>query len=245
MIKQQVVAMNTPRQHALLAREDWRFHAIDTIGTGLGMIGTTEKLSGRNVSFGLPSAPALYLNLARHAHARRTTVAIETAFVVHPSPQGIWPEEHRPVFDFFEAFTAEVVFSFTAVEAFVNESIPKSFSYSWKNGKEVRKLSGADIERYVPLDEKLKRVLPQAHQIPSPAGTRPWQNFKELKKIRDRLVHMKSIDRSSSGPEQQTIWGLMLEKMKCNFPEVAYELIGTYKPVVQNRRWFRLARAST
>ena len=34
----------TPRQVELLEREDWRFHAIDAAGTGLGMMATTEKL---------------------------------------------------------------------------------------------------------------------------------------------------------------------------------------------------------
>jgi hypothetical protein len=208
------------------------------------MIATTENLSGRTLSFGLPSAPALYLNLARQAHARRVVINFEPSFINHPNPQGTWPEDHGPIFDFFEAFAAEVIFSFTAIEAFANESVPREFFYPWKRGKTAERISGADIERRVPLEEKLKRVLPQAHNVPSPAGTKPWQNFLELKGVRDRLVHLKSVDRASSGPEQQTIWGLMLEKMKYDFPNVAYELIGTYKTLVERRRWFRLAGRS-
>jgi hypothetical protein len=231
--------MITTRQVELLESEDWRFHAIDAVGTGLGMLATTEKHSKRHLSFGLPSAPALYLSLARGAHAKRISIDVDDCFIDHPAPQGTWPENHQPLFDFFELFIAEVIFSFTAIEAFANESIPANFSYSWKNAKEVKQLTRADIERSVQLDEKLKRVLPEAHNVKSPAGTKVWQGFKELKAVRDRLVHMKSIDRRASGPEHQTIWGLLLEKRQQDFPEIAYRLIGSYESLVDSRRWFR------
>lgn len=232
--------MTTSHQIELLKKEDWRFHAIDAVGTGLGMLATTEKLSKRHLSFGLPSAPALYLSLARSAHAQRMAIDVDACFVAHPKPQGTWPEDHRPLFDFFEAFIAEVIFSFTAIEAFANESIPANFSYAWKNTKETKLIARAEIERYVQLDEKLKQVLPQAHNIKSPSGTKAWQGFKELKAVRDRLVHMKSIDRRASGPEHQTIWGLMLEKKQHDYPEIAYQLIAAFGSLVNNRRWFQL-----
>lgn len=229
----------TPRQAELLEKEDWRFHAIDAVGTGLGMLATTEELAKRHLSFGLPSAPALYLSLARSAHGNRSAIDVDACFINHPIPQGTWPEDHRLLFDFFELFIAEVIFSFTAIEAFANESIPPNFTYSWKNSKEVKQLARADIERFVQLDEKLKRVLPEAHNVKSPAGTKAWQGFKELKAVRDRVVHMKSIDRRASGAEHQTLWGRMLEKKQHNFAEVAYRLIGSYSALVKGRRWYQ------
>lgn len=229
----------TPHQAELLKKEDWRFHAIDAVGTGLRMLATTEKLAKRHLSLALPSAPALYLSLARNAHDQRIVIDLDACFVSHPKPQGTWPEDHRPLFDFFELFIAEVIFSFTAIEAFASESIPANFIYSWKNSKEVKQLSRADIERFVQLDEKLKRVLPEAHNVKSPGGTKAWQGFKELKAVRDRVVHMKSADRRASGPEHQTLWGLMLEKKQQDFAEIAYQLIGSYPALVNGRRWFR------
>ena len=223
----------------LLKNEDWRFHAIGPMGTGFGMLATTEKLSMRHLSFGLPSAPALYLSLARAAHARRVTIDVEACFIKHPSPQGTYPENHKLLFDYFESVMAEVIFSFTAIEAFANESIPANFVYSWKSAKEVKQLARADIERYVQLDEKLKRMLPEAHSIKSPANTNVWQEFKTLKAVRDRLVHIKSIDRRASGPENQTIWGAMLEQRSMDFPSVAQHVIGAYESLVKERRWFR------
>ena len=97
----------TPRQAELLEKEDWRFHAIDAVGTGLGMLATTEVLAKRHRSFGLPSAPALYLSLASNAHERRSAIDVDACFVDHPKPQGTWPDNHQLLFDFFELFVAD------------------------------------------------------------------------------------------------------------------------------------------
>lgn len=234
----------TARQKELLDKEDWRSYAISLAGTGLGAIATVEKVSKKHLGFALPSAPALYISLARQARARRQSIDIDAAFVVHPEPQGTYPEDHKPVFDFLESFMAEVVFSFTAIEAFANESIPQDFKYEFKKAKETKTLPRAEIERQVSLDEKLKRVLPQAYGIKSPAGTKPWEHFKELKDVRDRLIHMKSVDRRPSGPEHQTVWGLLLSKKSLDCPKVALEIIGSFESLVSNRRWFQLASSS-
>jgi hypothetical protein len=233
----------TERQKQLLEKEDPRFHAVGPGGTGLMMLATTEKLSKLSkhvVSFGLPSAPALYLNLAKAAHARRAEIDVDAALVDHPR-QGTWPDDHTSLFDFFEAFVAEVIFAFSAIEAFANESIPPGFSYTTLNNKkESVTLTKDEIERNISLDEKLKKVLPQAHSVSSPAGAKPWQRFKELKKVRDRLIHLKSVDRRASGPEDQTIWGLMLMERRQNFAQSAREVIGAYGTLVKDRRWFKL-----
>lgn len=233
------------RQAALLDAEDWRFHAIGPFNTGLGMLATTEHLSVQPkgvVGFGLPSAPALYLNLASQAHQRRANVDLDAAFVVHPSPQGRWPEDHTSLFDYLQEFAAEVIFSFTALEAFANECIPAGFSYDLKNAKsEATTITGSEIERRVSLDEKLKCVLPAAHNIPNPAGTKAWQGFRHLKQVRDRLVHLKTVDRKASGPEDQTIWGLALNERRTNFAVEAYTVLGGFPALVDSRRWYRLA----
>ena len=235
----------TERQLKLLEKEDWRFHAIGPGGTGLMMLATTErrsKLSKQVLSFGLPSAPALYLSLAIDARDRRKKIDVSAVFVEHPKPQGIYPDEHEALFDFFQEFSAEVIFSFTALEAFANEMIPTNFTYDWTNGKKATiTLSASEIERQVSLDEKLKVVLPRAHGISSPAGTKPWEQFKSLKRVRDRLVHLKSIDRKSSGPEHQTIWGLMISEKDGDFASAAYSVISAYPSLVKDRRWHRLA----
>jgi hypothetical protein len=237
------VSQSSKYQQNLLEAEDPRFHAIGPAGTGLGMMATVEHFAKREVSFGLPSAPALFLNMARRAHAKRTLTDLSTVFTAHP--QGIWPENHKPLFDYFEDFSCEVIFSFTALEAFANEVIPQGFTYQFKSDKKAKPviLDKSEIERRVSLAEKLNRVIPEACSCPSPKGAKSWQAFKELKSVRDRLIHLKSIDRKASGPENQTVWGLMLDKQSVVFAELTVRVIGHYQTLVKDRRWFNLFTA--
>jgi len=63
------------------------------------------------------------------------------------------------------------------------------------------------IERNVSLDTKLSVILPEILSVKSPKGSsRVWDDFKQLGDIRDRIIHMKSGDRKSSGPDEKTIW---------------------------------------
>ncbi len=55
------------RQDRLLEAEDGRYYAIDRVGTGLVAVATEEYIGGKTVGFGLPSGPALFLNLAHKA----------------------------------------------------------------------------------------------------------------------------------------------------------------------------------
>ena len=230
----------------LLKKEDPRFHAIGPGGDGLFMLATSEypsKLSKKVLSFALPSAPALYLSLACDARLRRQKIDLDGVFIEHPHPQGTYPEDHKMLFDWFQLAAAEIIFSFTAIEAFANENIPTSFEYDWTTSKkEIVKLKGSEIERSVHLDEKLKLVLPKAHSVKNPAGTKAWEQYKNLSRVRDRLVHLKSVDRQASGPENQTIWGLMIAERKTDFVAASHLIIGSFPSLVKGRRWYTLLK---
>lgn len=224
-----------------LDREDWRFHAIGRLGGGTASIATEELLTdGTHVGFGLPSAPALLLGMAFAAHQRRIATNIHDLFDHHPRLQGIYPDNHSLLFDYFESAMAEVVFSYSAVEASANELIPDDFVYqvAGRNGRSDTAMTKSDIERKTSLDDKLKHVLPQALGRESPAGGQLWPPYLLLKNLRDGLIHLKTTDRTASGPEIETIWGKLLRIGTTSYPGTAANLIGHfYNP---DRRWFTL-----
>jgi len=175
------------RQMDLLEKEDWRYFVIAPGGTGLVTMATGEKLSklsSKVVAFGLPSAPALYLSLAKAAHDRRNSFDVLSSFTQQSEPYaGDFPDDQKMLFDFFQDFAAEVIFSFTAIEAFANEMIPETFRYDWTNNKKIKvNLNSSEIERQVSLDEKLKSIIPLAHSVKSPAGTKVWDGYLNIKK---------------------------------------------------------------
>ena len=116
------------------------------------------------------------------------------------------------VFDYLEHMMSAIVLAFTAIEAFVNETIPEDYVYVRNRRSKVilEATDKEDIERFVPLDEKLATVLPEVFKCASPKGSRCWQQYQQLKEVRDRIVHMKTNDRKSSGPEVETVWKAIL-----------------------------------
>jgi hypothetical protein len=230
------------RQERLLAGEDGRHFAVGKHGTGLAHLATTEKIGSMIVNLSLPSAPALFLSLAHKAFVSYRDVDVSAYF--NPHPEGIWPDDHTPLFDFCAQFAAHVVFAFTALESFANEAIPPDFSYAATRGTKKGKPSqevvyrGDAIARNVSLGEKLAQVLPDALNVPTPKGLHIWRNYKSLKGWRDRIIHLKMADRQSSGPEVKTIWGDMLRHPREPFCDHAHELMGHFKPAVIDRRWY-------
>jgi hypothetical protein len=106
---------------------------------------------------------------------------------------------------------AHAVFSFTAIESFANEAIPEFFKYTIYCAGNKETLDKPEIERRINLDEKLDKVLPAALSVGSPKGHKVWEKYRAVKRVRNRLIHLKSIDRKASGPENETIWGTLLK----------------------------------
>ena len=225
------------RQAKLLDHEDGRYFAIDKVGTGLGAVATSERLGRAVVSFGLPSGPGLLLHLAHQAFTRVQRVEPRSFFRSHPN--GMWPDSQGPLFDYLENCIAHVVFSFTAIEAFANEVIPESFTYTTQHNGATEVLAKPDIERRIGLDEKLHAILPNVFSMPSPKGRKTWEKYRALKRLRDRLVHLKAVDRQPSGPENETVWGTLLKTHGRAWCDDAHSVIGYFRPGVENRRWYR------
>jgi hypothetical protein len=237
------------RQERLLAAEDGRHYAVDKFGTGLAHLAITERIDSVIVSFSLPSAPALFLNLAHRAFITYHDVDVTTLFDVHPQ-QGIWPGDHKPLLDFCEQYAAHVVFAFTALESFANEVIASAvaengYSYTTtratKKGKPGEKViyRGEAIERDVSQNKKRAQVLPDALSVDSPKGLHIWRDYKNLKGWRDRIIHLKMADRQARGPEVKSIWGDMLRNPKEPFCDNAHKIMGYYGPKVAIRRWYQ------
>ncbi len=229
------------RQTELLEKEDPRFYSIFIFDTGLGMLATSEKLGSDTVGFGLPSSPGLFLNLALNSRKQIEKIKLEDCFDKHPKPQGTWPEDHKKLFDYFELMISQIIFSYSAIEAFANIKIPKDFIYrtTRSDKKFIEEYDKNQAERYVSIDVKLDKILPQVFNVKTPNGTKLWENYQHLKKLRDRIIHLKSIDITASGPETKTIWGDLLRNQKTDFPRQVFDLIGHYISKEEGHRWFK------
>ena len=102
--------------------------------------------------------------------------------------------ECKDLFDFFEHLQVSLIFAYTAVEAFSNVAIPDKFTFDKLNNKKVKETwTKENIERWLSTTEKLGDIVPTILEVPSPKGQPFWDNFKKLEKIRDEIIHQKTI----------------------------------------------------
>ncbi|WP_188150708.1 hypothetical protein [Teredinibacter waterburyi] len=202
--------------------EDFGFLAEDTRIPGTNQVAprgsqvtrrSIAKLNkNKHVSIVLPNATALCLSSAKRswdsAQKIRKRSGIDSSIKKEVSF-----ESTSESFDYIEAVMESIVMSFTALEDFVNENIPDDYLYHCNRKSEIilETLDKQEIERWLSLDEKLSIVLPQSRNMETPKGQRCWEGYRELRKIRDRIIHMKKEDRRSSGPEIPTIWHKLLK----------------------------------
>ncbi len=76
----------------------------------------------------------------------------------------------------------------TAIESFVNQMIPGDFVYKDKKGDATK----LEIEKKWSIEDKLKKVIPQAVNV-SVAGDAPlWKSLIGLISLRNDLIHLKT-----------------------------------------------------
>jgi len=204
---------------------DWRLQAHSTItqpymdpNTGhVFPVGSEVMLhsivkwgSERLLSLAVPNAVALFLNLSREAFNRSSKLLGDEDRLDTKGKVTIFLEP-RDAIDWIEGRVASVVFACAALEAFANEMLPEDFVFNAVRNDQrcTESYSKPQIERFLPLDTKLGKVLPCALACPSPREEKLWEKYKRLRKMRDRTVHMKSADRLDSGPEVDTVWNAL------------------------------------
>ena len=201
---------------------DWRFQAsISGLGNELTYNGTilndearltvvvpVRIARKRTLTLPIPNATALCLDRSNAAFSQ-SAILRENAHI----DTSIKPDVTFPLgadaMEYFALRLESVVLAVIAIEAFVNESVPDGFTYVSQQGRTSTTVTRAktDIERFVSLDEKLATVLPAAlAPCPTPKGRSPWAPYLRLRKLRDRLVHLKTEDRAALWPELASVW---------------------------------------
>ena len=176
-------------------------------GARITVVSVIQLTKKKLLTIPIPNATASMLNAsaraAESAHLLRVASGIDKSLKKEVSFAS-----EVDALDYVERMIESIVLAYSAIEAFANESIPSDFIYARHKSSDVLlEAAGKEtIERYVSTDEKLTSVLPEVLGCSSPKGTHCWQNYKQLKNSRDRIIHMKTEDRKSSGPDVETIW---------------------------------------
>ncbi len=176
-------------------------------GARLTVVSIIQFTKKKRLTIPIPNASAVMLNASTKAYKNAQILRLVSE-IDKTLKSEVYFHSDEDALDYIERMIEAIVLAFSAIEAFANESIPTDYVYERfsksKSGLEI--VDKEDIERHVPLDEKLTIVLPKVLGCQSPKSSRCWENYKLLKNTRDRIIHMKTEDRKSSGPELETIW---------------------------------------
>lgn len=189
--------------------KDWKSPwsgEIHPKGTKFTIVSVIQLSKKKNVTVPIPNATASCLNISKRtwdeARAIRKNSNLDRSIKKEVSFKC-----DEDALNYLESMMQSIVFAFTALEAFVNELIPSEYQYEKKSRRSTETFSKEEIERWISIDEKLGTILPTILSVPSPKGKhKSWEGFVKLKDVRDRLIHMKTDDRKSSGIEEITIW---------------------------------------
>jgi len=182
---------------------DWRLQAITTIvedtisptgkpikkGTPVILLHPL-KINNRRIEIYTPSPIAMFLNLSNNYYQNSLNLF---NFKEFKDPRNYNEEQ---LFNSLECYMASIIFAYTAVETFSNYSIPNN--YEFKKLREDKKCletyDKEEIEKNIKLDLKIDCILSGIYKVSTFKGTFLWENYLSLKKIRDRIIHLKSKD---------------------------------------------------
>lgn len=176
-------------------------------GTRITVVSVIQLTKKKRLTVPIPNATASMLNAAAIAHESARRLRADSN-IDKSLKKDVSFHSEADALNYIERMIESIVLSFSAIEAFANEAIPANFVYARHKESEtlLEAASKQTIERFLSIDEKLTSVLPEVLGCKSPKGTRCWRDYKELKDARDRIIHMKTEDRKSSGPEVDTVW---------------------------------------
>ena len=181
-------------------------------GTQLTLVSEVQLNKKKKLTIALPNATALCLNISKRSWAEARDLRKKSGIDLSNKSEVSF-ESNRAAFDYVERVMESIVMAFTALEAYVNEVIPDDYKYETNRKSEIilEIMDKKQVERWLSLDEKLSHILPEVLKIKSPKSSRSWQGYRKLKKVRDRIIHMKAEDRRSSGPDIPTLWHELLK----------------------------------
>lgn len=245
-----------------IAHRDWRLHGITTLaapftspwsgetyleGTPVEVVGTL-RVGNQDFHTPVPDAVALYLAVAVGAEQRARAMQAILGNLAgdtgsNTAPASDLKSAEREYFDALQELVTLVIFSYSSIEAFANLTIPEGYVHRRvrADGRCTEEYDRLQIERNIPLAEKLDVILPAITQANSPKGTELWRRFVYLQRLRDRLIHLKPSDWRPSRPEApaDVVWSDLVADEVSTVCDIALAIIAHFTPE-EKPRWFQL-----
>lgn len=244
---------------------DWRIRAITTLaedfkhsaektfeeGSVVALESLTRDENENLLAFTPPSGPALALNISMNSAGRSKRLKDKIEYDTKKRRFGNGAVRilrkvmgQEIFYQYLEKSMVSIVFALQALEVFGNLQITEKVEtpYELERDGEMKDFSEKELQRYCSVEEKLGTILPDILDTQTPKGIVVWENFKELVRVRNTIVHMKSRDTYTKNEiEEESLFYELLQHEVENFPKHAIEMIEYfYANGNEDRpRWFR------
>ena len=157
--------------------------------------GKEAKYLDKKIIYFTPNNISLSLNLMKKSYKRSKKLLKILLSKSDSKIIQLVEEDKETLYDYFEEITTSIIFSYISIEAFVNAAIPEDFMYEKINEKKVKESwNKENIERWLSTSEKVSDILPRILKTNEIKKEDFWVRFKELEKIRNEIVHQKTIE---------------------------------------------------
>lgn len=175
----------------------------------IDIIESKRNISGKknDIEYFAPNNVGILLSIAQKALDRAKIIYEENINpdkVDHVSFQaGIERKEQiikrsKVIYDYIEEIQSSIVFGFTAIEAFVNLSIPDTYEYRFENNKGIIEIYKKDsIERWLPLKTKLSDVLVPIYDTKPIKPLNIWNKYSNFEEHRNEIIHQKTVNHTN------------------------------------------------
>lgn len=236
-------------QKKSISEYDWRLQTIITLTEdAISPYGTPMKkgeplvkihplkVRGVEVNIFTPNPTAMFLNLSNVSYDQSIKIFNFKELLKTSN------FNEKDYFNSLEYYMASIIFAFTALETFANYSIPDSYEFKKlrEDNKCLEIYDKEKIEKNINLDLKLGEILPEVFNIQSFKGTSLWEEYLDLKKIRDRLIHLKTIDTeyNRTGDPYNHLWNDLINNGEIINYSIKAKKIIEYFLKNKKPRWF-------
>jgi len=203
--------------------------------TFLVIIEPVRLPSGEELWFQSPHIEPFYLLEAKKLRDEAEPLRVQSTTKTLRTPEGgLRPVRPGAAFDALRGLAMTAIFSAAAIEAYANDAIrrlPDDATIEIKtrvDGKRTtvtRDKAGMD---WLPIGEKLTRVVPMLTGRESIKGTTAWQAFRRINRLRNDLVHIKPEPRND--PDKPSPFGRLMLGEASKAPEDAAKVIEALEP---------------
>lgn len=198
-------------KHDIRDERSIKLHAKDTNKIYFFGKGKQAKHADKSIIYFSPNNISLSLSLMKKSYKKSQKQLNKLLENRNEKLIKLSENDKDVLYEYFESITTSIIFAYIAVESFANAAIPEDYIYEKINDRKIKESwTKENIERWLSTSQKISEILPIVLKTDDIKEQALWLEFKKLEKIRNDIVHQKTIE--SGTKLDSDLYNKLLEK---------------------------------